>query len=113
MAEHDPYADLDPALVEAQRKHDLAERRRQAALDMQEALDRKELMKLPHFRRYMFAVLAKSGMYRAAFHPHDGALQYSEGRRGLGIELLNDLLGDDPQFALDMTREQAKLIVKV
>jgi len=107
------YDELDPERQQQVRRAALADNRRRAALAMQAQLDLKTLMQLPHFRRFMFTVLAKSGMYRAAFHPHEGALQYSEGRRGLGIELLDDMLRIDPQIALDMTREQAKLETKV
>lgn len=107
------YDELDPEHQEQVRRAALADKRRMAALGMQAQLDLKTLMTLPYFRRFMFTVLAKAGMYRAAFHPHEGALQYSEGRRGLGIELLNDMLRIDPQIALDMTREQAKLEMKV
>ena len=107
------YDELDPERQEQVQKQATADKRRRAALQMQSELDLKHLMTLGVFRRFMFTVLARSGMYQAAFHPHDGALQYSEGRRGLGIELLNELLRIDPQFALDMTREQAKLETKV
>lgn len=107
------YDELDPEKQEQVRKDHLRDKRRQAALKMQSDLDLKHLMTLAPFRRFMFTVLARSGMYQAAFHPHDGALREANGRRGLGIELLNDLLRQDPEFALDMTREQAKLEQKV
>lgn len=107
------HDELNPDLIEQRRRDELAQKRRNSALKMQSDVDLRALMTLPHFRRYMFTVLAKAGIYRAAFHPHEGALQYSEGRRGLGIELLDDLLREDADFALDMTREQAKLEQKV
>lgn len=107
------YRELDPEVQERIRREAEADKRRQGALRMQAELDLKHLMTLPPFRRFMFTVLARSGMYQAAFHPHDGALREANGRRGLGIELLNEMLRVDPEFALDMTREQAKLERKV
>ena len=105
--------ELDPSLIEQRRKGELADKRRRGALKMQSQVDLKALMQLPHFRRYMFTVLAKAGIYDAAFHPHEASLREASGRRGLGIELLNDLLREDAEFALDLTREQAKLEQKV
>jgi hypothetical protein len=113
MRERIDYSELDPDEIEAREKAAQAAHRRKSTIAMQASLDAEELMKHPAFRRWFFTVLAKAGIYRAAFHPQEGAQHYDAGRRGLGIELLDELLRIDPQFAIDLSVEQAKLEEKV
>lgn len=101
--------DLDPDVVEARRLDDDRAKRRAGLIRSQGERDQRELMKSDAFRRFMFTVLAKSGMYAATRHAQDRDYAYDAGRRALGLELLNDALGIDPKFAIDLSMEQAKL----
>lgn len=113
MAEHIDYGDLDPERAEAARLEQERAVRWRRTLAAQAEVDAEWLMKQAAFRRWFFTVLGKAGIYQAAFHPHQGAEHYAAGRRGLGIELLNDLLRIDPKIAIDLSVEQAKLEEKV
>lgn len=105
--------ELDPDAVEAAQKRVAADKRRQNALTTGAALDRKKLMQDAAFRRYIFTVLAKAGIYTAVRHAHASDYALDAGRRALGLELLSELIGDDPQFPIDLAVEQSKLEEKV
>lgn len=105
--------DLDPDEVERREKAVAADRRRAAALEQQAQADLVKLTKDPAFRRYLFTVLARSGIYVAVRHAQSDDYAFEAGRRALGLELLNETLGVDPQFVVDLSVEQAKLQQKV
>lgn len=108
-AERSIYDELDEDKVAQAEAKAVRENRRAKLIAAQSIADAKALMQDSAFRRYMFTVLSKSGMYHATRHAHDGDYAYDAGRRALGLELLNDLLGIDPKFTIDLSVEQAKL----
>lgn len=101
--------ELDPDFVEEARQADLKRKRRVALLAAQGRKDQAELMKLPAFRRFMFTVLARGGIYAAVRHAQDRDYAYDAGRRALALELLSESLAVRPEFAIDLSVEQAKL----
>lgn len=106
-------AELDPVEIERAQRADQAERRRAAALEQQAKADALKLMPDAAFRRYIFTVLARAGIYTAVRHAQSDDYAFDAGRRALGLELLNELLGIDPQFVIDLSVEQAKLQQRV
>jgi hypothetical protein len=113
MREQIGFDEFDDGRMDAEDKAREAEKRRAGALAMQAALDAETLVGNPAFVRYFFTVLARAGIYRAAFHAQQGRQDYEAGRRALGIELLDELLRIDPQMAIALSVEQAKLEKKV
>ena len=116
-ADFDAYEEMlrefDPDEVAARKKVHDAQKRRAFALATQAALDAKALIVLPAFRRWFFTVQARSGMYAAVRHAHHDDYPFEAGRRALGLELLSELVGIDPQFPIDLAVEQSKLEEKV
>lgn len=103
------YDDLDPRRQEEVEKAENVQRAREGAMRMQSEVDLAFLVGNPHFRRWFWTVLEKGGIYRAAFLAHDGAAQYENGRRALALQLLDEALGVEPKFRIDLSVEQAKL----
>lgn len=59
------------------------------SLDKQQTLDVQELLRLPAFLRFLdFAVIQPAGIYGAATNGSEGRNLVSEGRRGLGLDIL-------------------------
>ncbi len=102
-------SETDPDVIEAQAEARDKLKRRTGLLRSQSERDARELMVIPAFRRYAFTVLSRGGIYAASRHALDGDYAYDAGRRALALELLNELLGIDPQFVIDLSVEQAKL----
>jgi len=105
--------DLDPDEVEAAQKRVAAQKRRGETLARQAALDAKVLIQNPAFKRWFFTVAARAGIYSAVRHAHHDDYPFEAGRRALGLELLSELVGIDPQFPIDLAVEQSKLEEKV
>jgi hypothetical protein len=71
----------------------MRERRpRKLTPEMQEAADMLELMGAPAFHRFLYTIMARSGIC-AATYGTDTATSYQEGRRSLGIDILR--MADD------------------
>lgn len=62
--------------------------------------DMRELMALPSFRRFLFRSIQRAGILHAATNGADGRnLDWIEGRRSLGFELLSEADLGQPQAA--------------
>lgn len=101
--------EFDPDFIEEAREADLKRKRRVGLLNAQGRKDQAELMKLPAFRRFLFTVLARGGIYAAIRHAQEADYAYDAGRRALALELLNESLAIRPEFAIELSMEQAKL----
>lgn len=112
-AEMDAYersvAELDPDKVEAARLAHDRMKRRMGLLISQEQQDLAWLMKQPQFQRYCYTILTKAGMGLATRHAHDRDYAYDAGRRALGLELQDGWMRENPDFAISLSVEQAKL----
>ena len=58
---------------------------------MTDRADRTVLMETPAFRRFLFSLIQRAGLFDAAASASDGRELVLEGRRGLAIEILCDL----------------------
>lgn len=105
--------ELDPDEVEAAQKRVAAQKRRGETLARQAQLDAKVLIQNPAFKRWFFTVAARAGIYSAVRHAQHDDYPFEAGRRALGLELLSELVGIDPQFPIDLAVEQSKLEEKV
>lgn len=105
--------EMDPDAIEAAQKRVEADKRRANTLARQAALDAKVLIGNPAFKRWFFTVAARAGIYSAVRHAHHDDYPFEAGRRALGLELLSELVGIDPQFPIDLAVEQSKLEEKV
>lgn len=107
------FDELDPDKIEAAKKANERAGRRAKALQSQRTLDLAELMKSASFRRFIFTVLGAAGIYSGVRHAQHTDYAFDAGRRALGLELLSECLEIDPDFAIDLSVEQAKLEKKV
>lgn len=105
--------ELDPDEVEAAQKRVAAQKRRGEALASRAKLDATVLIQNPAFKRWFFTVAARAGIYSAVRHAQHDDYPFEAGRRALGLELLSELVGIDPQFPIDLAVEQSKLEEKV
>ena len=67
------------------------EERHQVNADLQALFDR------PAFRRWLLRLIHRSGILQSTFGADSRTAAYADGRRSLGLELLNELAGIEPQ----------------
>lgn len=63
------------------------------------------LLKTPAFRRVLWNWLEFTGIYRETFDTNFGVMAKNEGRRSVGLMLVNDVLGADPTSLIKMMQE--------
>lgn len=72
----------------------------------QEICDLQDLMALPAGRRFMWRLLAACGVFRPSYQGDAERAIYNEGRRGIGIPLLADIVEHCPgKFELMQKRD--------
>lgn len=68
------------------------------------------VMATPEGRGVMWALLARAGIFRSAFHSHGSVQSYNLGRQDFGHELMSELikLGKDPYLAMEREGRDAE-----
>lgn len=79
--------------------------RKQKREEQQELEDLRELLKLPAGRRFLWRMLERCAVWKTSFHPSGQVFAANEGRRGVGVELMTDLITADPQAWIDLQQE--------
>lgn len=110
MADEIDYGELSEAQIEANEKERTAQTRRATALQQQASNDLIELMKDGKFRRYLFTVLERAGIYSAVCHAHQGQQYFADGTRALGLMIMNEALSVDPAALSLIIAERAKYL---
>lgn len=98
--EHDPFN---------QRAQATAEKKQAEAIKLErerEIEDFKYLMEHPQFRRFMWRLLEKSGVYRSSFSLNGLEMSFKEGNRNLGIALISELHEHCPTRYIQMIKER-------
>lgn len=67
--------------------------------------DIKELCKTPQGRRFIWRIIIMSGIYQVGFIENEKYMYYSEGKRELGKNVLNDLQASDQTMFAKMQSE--------
>lgn len=80
----------------------------QADLDREQVeqakADLEAVMGTPAGRRFMWALLGETGLYRSSYHP-SALIHFQEGQRSIGLALLARLTADCPDQYLTMQGE--------
>lgn len=85
------------------------EQKEEAKTDlMLEESDMRELMSKPAGRRVFFAWLERCGVMASAFDSNPHTMAFLEGRRSMGVEMLQRLQEMTPKEYLEMMVEAAK-----
>jgi hypothetical protein len=88
--------------LEEQGEHERAENERQSIL--RERNELKTLLQNPSFRRVMWKNLSKCGIYTSTMTGNSWSY-HNEGKRSVGLEMLNDILLADPNAWILMQQE--------
>lgn len=72
---------------------------------MVEQDDLRHLMGLPSFRRFMLRAYRRAGILETTYRADAGASAFAEGRRNLGLELLDLLCGAVPDAHVQIVSE--------
>lgn len=83
--------------------------RKEAKLEAQATEDLKALLESPAGRRFLWRLLGKCGVWQTSFHPSGQQFAANEGRRGVGVELVTEIIETDPQAWIDLQQEQLTL----
>jgi hypothetical protein len=75
------------------------EERRQIPADLAWLIDK------PAFRRWMLRLTQRSGIFASTFGADSRTTEYLDGRRSLGLELLNELAAIEPQALVRILSE--------
>lgn len=95
-----PNAADPKAVRESGRKE---KRREQQAED-----DLRALLQQPAGRRFLMRLIAqKCHTFQTSYHPSGQQFAANEGRRGVGVELMTEIMALDPEAWITMLREQA------
>lgn len=81
---------------------DKAERRRERELS-----DIRFIIKSPEGRRFYWRLMSDAGVFRRSFNGDTVGTMFNEGRRSLGLDILNDLLEAKPAAFSEMQQEYA------
>ena len=82
MAEQDIFS------VDEQNKKLTAEQRRERQKEIE---DVKSILKTPSGRRYFWRLLSKCGIFRNSFSLNSNQTAFSEGKRDIGLDMLNEI----------------------
>ncbi len=110
MADEINYGELSDEQIAANEKAAAAQTRRATALSQQASNDLIELMKDGKFRRYLFTVLERAGIYSAVCHAHQGQQYFADGTRALGLMIMNEALTVNPDALSQIIAERAKYL---
>jgi len=100
MAEKDKDFDvfkIDEQNKEAQKEY---EKRRTREID-----DLQKVLKLPEGRRLVWRILSEAGVFKASFSLNSMQTAFNEGRRDIGIWLIQDVDRAEPNAYAQMQRE--------
>lgn len=87
-------------------RKDIRKAEKEAALREQERIEGLAyLTSTRSGRAWLWALLAKCGVFSQTFNGEALTSAFNEGRRTVGLDLLNELLGALPETFLQMTRE--------
>lgn len=81
----------------------MEEQRKQAA---QDALDFKEVSGTVAGRRFLRRLLADTGVFRSTYSTDHSAASFNEGRRSIGLFILDEFEQHAPNHYLQMIREK-------
>lgn len=81
-------------------KYDLKDLERQQQID-----DLLFVMSTAQGRRFIWQMLSDAGVYRTVFSPDIAVMSFSEGKRNVGLELLNELTTHCQNSYLKMVEE--------
>lgn len=70
--------------------------------------DLQGLMLSAPFRRFVYCILMDSNLLRGGYGANQATLQWWEGRRSLGLDILATLQGVDPDALLKLLTEEAQ-----
>ncbi len=102
-----PFAELDDDEVDPTAPPRMTPR--QAVKKQTEEEDIRWLMDQPQFHRFLLTVIEKARINARTFWTQPTALAHSEGRRDLGLEVLDGIRSVCPQTDLRLATEQAHL----
>ena len=92
--------------------YDTDKKNRQARIDketehkrLRDISDMQKMLKLPEFRRYMWKLMGDAGLFRSSFSQNAMTMSCSEGRRDIGLGILNDLNNADVNVFGQIQRE--------
>lgn len=71
----------------------------------EELADLHRLMGEPWGRRWMWRLLAKTGVFESSFNPSGSVTYFNEGRRIVGLDYLQEATAECPEEYLLMTQE--------
>lgn len=80
--------------------------RKQKHEEEQELVDLRELLKLPAAQRFLWRQLEKCHVWASSFHPSGQVFAANEGRRGVGVELMTQIIEADPQAWIDLQQQR-------
>lgn len=72
----------------------------------QELEDLRELLNLPAGRRFLWRQLERCAVWKTSFHPSGQVFAANEGRRGVGVELMTQIIEADPQAWIALQQER-------
>lgn len=61
----------------------------------------------PHGKEVLWDILTKCGIFHACYSQELGPMSFSEGRRAIGLELLDDVLRADPKLFAQILLERS------
>jgi hypothetical protein len=67
--------------------------------------DLRRLLAEPWGRRWMWGLLARSGVFESSFHPSGSQVYFNEGRRVIGLDLLKEIATLCPTEYVTMIEE--------
>lgn len=87
-------------------------KKRQARIDkeaehkrLRDLADMQKMLRQPEFRRYMWKLMSDTGLFRSSFSQNAMTMSCSEGRRDIGLGILNDLNNADTNAFAQIQRE--------
>jgi hypothetical protein len=81
-------------------------KRKEQDQDAQALEDLREMLRQPFGRRFLWNMLASCDVWKTSFHPSGQQFAANEGRRGVGVELMTQIIEADPQAWIDMQQER-------
>ena len=79
--------------------------KREKLARLQKQADLKAVLASPAGRRFMWRLLGDTGIFARIFHENPSVVAYREGRRSLGIDLLDELQYEFHEEYFTMERE--------
>ena len=87
-------------IEEKQKERSEKERRRRD----REVADLKKVLSIPEGRRFIWKLMSESGVFRTSFTGNSSTF-FNEGRRDIGLLILNEVMASKPEAFTQMQRE--------